>query len=674
MRQLTSFFARQAPALRGALATTLACELALVTVMALHLDNPAWALITVLVLATPTAGASIIKGVLRLIGTAVGAALGLMLIDVFDQMPLGFTIAFFLCCLVGAYGASGTRNTYAYFISLVTILTIAVGSLTTPYDAVPLAFSRASEVAIGVIIAALISLSLWPVRASGRLRAELADALEQCAALLAPAADAPAARDAAIMKLIAARAVQQTFLQASDGESDLTRLQHRRHRYALALLTALVDATMAAEAVVSAGGAALLRDERLAVSAAMRDLARALRLRRARGGASIAERLEALRIAAPTAADDAAGYRAALARALAAIAAPLAALARLSDFLGPGGGEAPAALDAIGRAATRRARQPWPDRPRLVHATKLAIVMVSVLWLWQIFYLPAGMQALVSALVITQRTVGATQRKGVMRLVGALMGGVAGILVASVALPGVGSLWVFCLLIAPLLFVWTWLNEGSPRYGYIGFQAAFAFVLTVVAGSSPEPNVMAAVLRVCGVLIGMAAATLIVSAIAPIDAWMETLRGIGRLLASLGRGWGTAEERARGVERRALRDQTAAYMNELPAGIVRRGWPTWPMDRLLALASRLAALAGLPGNETVTPALASATEQLSQAARRLGRAIATRRPTAETPELDQARAQIAAALPAADADALARIGILQTAASLLSRVERISNA
>src|SRR5512147_971871 len=146
---LRAWLARQAPALRSAFATTLACEIALLVVMALHLENPAWALITVLVLATPTAGSSVQKAVLRVVGTAVGASLALVLIQRFDQAPLGFSLALAALCLVAAYGAAGTRYTYAYLIGFVTIVIIAMQGLETPHQAVDIAFARACEVGTG---------------------------------------------------------------------------------------------------------------------------------------------------------------------------------------------------------------------------------------------------------------------------------------------------------------------------------------------------------------------------------------------------------------------------------------------------------------------------------------------------------------------------------------------
>jgi uncharacterized membrane protein YccC len=691
---VAAFFVSQAPALRSAFATTLACEIALVIVMALHLPDPAWALVTVVVLATPTAGASIFKGFLRLIGTLAGAGLALMLIEWFDQAPLPFSLTLFVLCVIGAYGAAGTVYAYAYLIGLVTVVIVSMGSLTAPDQAVHLAFARACEVGIGVVTALLVRLSVWPVRSSTRLRAELAASLEQGAALLVrtageiagegpPAADGNrTARDAAVVTLIAGRQRHQTFLQAAMGENDLSRAQHRRHARAVALVGSIIDAVLAAEAVAAASGDRVLASARQELAGAMLDLGRALRLRRARGGAAIARAVQT--VALPARVDHGLGdppaYRAALAQALERLVAGLGALARLTDYLGPGGAEAPAEIDAEAAAAARLAKPPWPDRARLIFGFKVAIVVVCVLWLWVIFHLPAGMQALVSALIVAQHTVGATQLKGLLRLLGCLIGGTAGILVAAFVMPGLSSLGVFCLLIAPILFASAWFNDGSPRYGYVGFQSAFAFVLTLVAGSSPEPNTMAPVLRLCGILIGVAAATIIIRAIAPIDAWLETLRGLGRILASVAQGLTGVGAPAAAAERTAWRDQAVTYIAEIPVGTTRYGWPHWPLDQLLAVVSRLAAVAGLRAAPAarVQSLVPDAAAQLASVAERLAGDLAARRRHSSGAALavavaavDKARRR-GEAVPHAHAE-LADIGILQTTAALLSEIDRVTS-
>jgi uncharacterized membrane protein YccC len=674
--RLRVFFSRQTPALRSAFATTLACEIALAIVMTLHLPTPAWALITVFALSAPTAGSSIQKAALRIVGTIVGAGLSVALVQWFDQAPLPFSLALFAVCAVASYGASGGRYPYMYLIGLITTLIIAMETLARPDRTVYVAFARAAEVGVGVAASVLVRLSVWPVRASAKLRGELATTLELGGPVLR--GETRDDRGAAVVALIASRQLQRTLLETAGGEGDLTRAQEQRYGHAVTAVNALTRHVLAADAIAGAAGSAELAALRAALAQVMGDLGAALRRERGRGGAALASRLEVLRAEAERWAVDApSAQAAALAQVLSALGVELRALAGLVDYLGPGGGDAPAEVDAAAVAAGPPPRRFHLDRARLLHAFKMALVGQTALWLWMVYHLPGGAQGMVSAMFIAQHSVGATLLKGRLRLLGALCGGTLGILVASFAIPGVSSLGVFCLLTAPVLFASAWLNDGSPRYGYLGFQTGFAFILTLVAGSSPEPDTLAPVLRASGVLIGIVAASVVLYLVAPVDGWREALRGLGAILTSIARTLRGGAVAAGVTERVELRDQTMAYMAELQPGAVRRGWPRWSLTELLALESRLGALiGGVGGGVPATPELGAAAAQLAALAERLGADVAARRPARRGAEVAAARSAAERALQSstgapASPTVLVQGQVLLTAADLLAAIEAV---
>jgi len=670
------FLGAQAPAIHSAFATTLACEIALVVVMALHLPNPAWALVTIFVLATPTAGASLQKAALRVVGTAVGASLSIGLIHWFDQAPIGFSLALFAICVVAAYGGSGPRYPYAYVVGLITVVIVAMEGLSAPERTVYTAFARAAEVSVGVATAVLVRLSIWPVRTSATLRGEMATTLELSVPLLRGGAAADP--DAAVLGLLHSRQQQQALLQTLGDEGDLTTAQGRAYARAVAAVSALVRHVLAVEAILGAAGASILVEARDALAQALEAVAHGLRRERRRGGEAIAQRLAAMSIDAGGT-DATGGPAAALAPVLRTLSAELGALARSIDRFGPGGFSPVGPADPAETVVVAKPRAGL-DRGRLLHAAKVGLVVLVALWIWMTLHLPGGMQALVTVVVIAQRTAGATLLKGQLRLIGAVLGGTAGILVASLVIPGVSSLGVFGLLIAPAIFASAWLNDGSPRYGYVGFQSGFAFILTLVSGSSPDPDTMAPVYRVCGVLLGILVVAVVMQLVAPVDTWREVLAGIGRLLGLLGRSLAGGETAAGTAERSALRDQTVAYMAEIDPGRWRRGWPRWSLPRLVALQSRLGAVISsidLGGVERgATAELRLAAGHLAAAADRLGNDVAARRSSRAGDEVAAAHAAVARALqsPAGapiPAAVLAQAGGLQTAAALLGAIERV---
>ncbi|MGH7787712.1 MAG: FUSC family protein, partial [Candidatus Binatia bacterium] len=365
----------------------------------------------------------------------------------------------------------------------------------------------------------------------------------------------------------------------------------------------------------------------------------------------------------------AADYHAVLSSTLNQVADSVDGLTALVGYLGPGSPPAPpgSPADLAGQAAAPRL---WrPDRERLVHALKVAVILVTTLWLWMTFHLPSGMQAMVSATLVAQRTIGATMLKGGLRLAGALAGGTIGILVAALALPALSELWVFGLLIAPMIFACAWLNDSSKRYGYLGFQTGFAFLLTLVAGDGPQPAPMAPLMRAVGVVLGVGVAALLLRTLAPVDAWTATLRHLAALLDAAGRALAGRAGEPPG-ELTALRDRTAAYVVDWQPAARRRGWPAWPLRQVFAQVSQLAALAVATRSAADSPELAHAAAQLEKVSARCATALRTRCATAGGGELAMARAALeAVSRTSDDVRVQARVGALRTAATLLAQLE-----
>jgi uncharacterized membrane protein YccC len=134
-----------------------------------------WILITVLMLVQPTTGAALMKGLLRAAGTVAGACTAILLFGLFAQDPPLLLAGLFLVQAVGAYGYSGRRFQYAWFVMAFTTA-IVLGGAMAGQDAVEtIAFQRASMVGIGILLVFVVDSLLWPARAEPRLRASLAE-------------------------------------------------------------------------------------------------------------------------------------------------------------------------------------------------------------------------------------------------------------------------------------------------------------------------------------------------------------------------------------------------------------------------------------------------------------------------------------------------------------------
>jgi uncharacterized membrane protein YccC len=136
-----------------------------------HLPEGYWAPITALIVMQSNVGATLNASRTRLAGTAVGAVVGGLCAALFGMSTLGFAlavaIAFFVCDLL--HLADSQR------LATVTVAIIMLIGHTN--SAWVIALHRFSEVALGILIALLVSLTLWPNHARRSVRQGLADTL-----------------------------------------------------------------------------------------------------------------------------------------------------------------------------------------------------------------------------------------------------------------------------------------------------------------------------------------------------------------------------------------------------------------------------------------------------------------------------------------------------------------
>lgn len=81
------FLAPSTLALKFAIKTLLAGGLALWCAFRFDLEQPQWALMTVLIVSQPLSGMVVAKGLFRLLGTLVGTAMSVLMIALFAQAP-----------------------------------------------------------------------------------------------------------------------------------------------------------------------------------------------------------------------------------------------------------------------------------------------------------------------------------------------------------------------------------------------------------------------------------------------------------------------------------------------------------------------------------------------------------------------------------------------------------
>jgi uncharacterized membrane protein YccC len=175
---------------KQAIKTAIAGVAALYVTRLFHLPQGYWAAISALIVMQSNVGATLSASRTRLAGTAVGAVVGgaftALLGDNLLDFALAVAVAFFLCYVL--------RLQDSQRLSTVTVAIIML--IGRSASAWVISLHRFTEVSIGILIALVISLTLWPNHARRSLREGLAAAIVKLGALY-QAAMHPAAMGAA---------------------------------------------------------------------------------------------------------------------------------------------------------------------------------------------------------------------------------------------------------------------------------------------------------------------------------------------------------------------------------------------------------------------------------------------------------------------------------------------
>jgi uncharacterized membrane protein YccC len=166
---------------RHGVITAISCWLATMVAFWLRCDNPWWAAISAWVTSTPDLHASAFKGLMRIVGTFAGYAVGRLCALELAGNPLGQATAIYLIGSVGTYMRFRTRFSYGWTIGSVTAF-ILVGTAVTNPDAIyQTGHYRLYEIIAGVIssmacrqfLSPLFGLRIPPKSAARRSRNQI---------------------------------------------------------------------------------------------------------------------------------------------------------------------------------------------------------------------------------------------------------------------------------------------------------------------------------------------------------------------------------------------------------------------------------------------------------------------------------------------------------------------
>ena len=166
-----SHFSIRAPQTNLAFKAALACLLAMILALWGHTAQPFWSGISAMTVTVATQGGILQKAWLRLLGTALGSLLAIVIASLFVQEPLLLCLSIFLVSALGIYFACADKaHFYAWLLGYITVLMVLLSALAspTPNSFIDLGFARSLEIILG-IVAVLVIQMIFPTSKADRL-------------------------------------------------------------------------------------------------------------------------------------------------------------------------------------------------------------------------------------------------------------------------------------------------------------------------------------------------------------------------------------------------------------------------------------------------------------------------------------------------------------------------
>jgi multidrug resistance protein MdtO len=146
--------------------------------------------------------------------------------------------------------------------------------------------------------------------------------------------------------------------------------------------------------------------------------------------------------------------------------------------------------------------------------------------------------AVITCMVCSLSTIGASAQKGLLRFTGAVLGGTMGVVTCLYIFPHLDSLGGFWIPFSTGTAVAAYVTFGSPRLSYCGYQIGLAFYKVVLQGYGPVTELRVARNRLVGIALGLVVFGIIDMQLWPVRAGatiLPTLATALRLLARLAR-------------------------------------------------------------------------------------------------------------------------------------------
>ena len=508
-RLLKFLRAEMAPApgrAQAAARIVVACLVTTVLVMTMHSPHASYALVTIFVVSQTNAGASLVKAVLRILGTAFGAAVGLAAYIAFLDHPwyrialMGPLAAFFMFL--------SQTTTAPYFGLLAGVTAIMVMTATGP-DAdsgLHVGLWRFAMVLLGALIATAVQMFLWPGDPQELLVKALIERLKAVEKLISAVHDGhqPDVTESNSL-LLTGLSHQLDLMDNAEARYPSLRQHHAAQIALIGSVEQLLTAAVAFARVSVGQGenppAAVARVRLAAIATNCARLREALQNRQPLEAPGTDGGL-------PSDADVANSGSAALLPGLIEMEEILSLLPQTTAFLDPDrkpqAGIVPKLqLDSPTRAAFFTPAFSFSNTSAIMFSLRTGLAATLAYVIYEGMAWPGLSTSVWTTILIAQSSLGASLQKALLRLAGAILGGLLGLITIILLMPNMDSLAPLLVVTAAVTGLAGWIIAGSARIAYVGIQMGLAFSLCVLNDLGPTTDLVPARDRVMGVLLGI---------------------------------------------------------------------------------------------------------------------------------------------------------------------------
>ncbi len=221
----------------------------------------------------------------------------------------------------------------------------------------------------------------------------------------------------------------------------------------------------------------------------------------------------------------------------------------------------------------------FSNADHLRFALKGMLAAISCYLIYNAIAWPGLSTAVATCMITALTTVGSSRQKQILRVGGAILGGVViGMSAQIFVLPYIDSITEFTVLFVAVTACSAWIATASPRLSYAGVQTAFAFYVTHLRTFAPQTSLAVARDDVLGILLGLGAMWVSFdqiwakdAALEVLDSFVANLRRLAKFHSSTAEGdLRTAINRSR-TERAAINGNFDRIRNEADALIFEFG-------------------------------------------------------------------------------------------------------